>query len=71
VLEAPYDGLTTTDYLESVMAKHHYNHDSWFDPHPLLLTAIGRCLPPDGIATRRAWARPPQVSVIFNSIIRS
>jgi hypothetical protein len=70
-VEAPNDGLTTTDYLESVMAKHHYNHDSWFHPHPLLLTAIGRFPLPEGIAARRASARPPHVSVTFNSIICS
>jgi hypothetical protein len=53
------------------MAKHHYNHDSWFDPHPLLLTAAGRFLPPDGVAARPASARPPRASVILNSTIRS
>ena len=66
MLEAPNDGLTTTDCLESAMAKHHYSADSARDPHPLSLTAAGRCMPPDGIAARMASALPPRLAL--NSI---
>jgi hypothetical protein len=34
VFEAPNDGLTTTDYLESTMAEKHYNADSGPLPQP-------------------------------------
>jgi hypothetical protein len=41
------------------MAKHDYSADSAHDPHPLLLTAAGRFMPPDGAAARMASALPP------------
>ena len=54
------------------MAKHHYSADSARDPHPLLLTAAGCCMPPDGVAARMASAQPLyDTGVTHTSIIRS
>lgn len=54
------------------MAKIHYSADSAHDPHPLLLTAAGRFLPPDGIAARMASALPPhEAGITITSITRS
>jgi hypothetical protein len=49
VLEAPNDGLTTTDYLESTMAKKHYSADSV----PLPLSQ-----PPSGMGLLKALYVP-------------
>ena len=54
------------------MAKTHYSADSAHDPHPLLLTAAGRFLPPDGIAARMASGLPScRAGVAAISITRS
>jgi hypothetical protein len=53
------------------MAKKHYSADSACDPHPLLLTAAGRGMSPDGVAARMAYALPSRhASVTAITIIR-
>jgi hypothetical protein len=54
------------------MAKTHYSADSSRDPHPLLLTAAGRGMPPDGVAARMASAQPPhEAGLTITSITNS
>ena len=54
------------------MAKNHYNGDSPYNSHPLLLTAAGRFMPPDAVAARMASALPLQgTNVTVPSITRS
>lgn len=54
------------------MAKHHYNGDSPYNPYPLLLTAAGRFMAPDGVAARMASALPPhEAGITVNSITHS
>jgi hypothetical protein len=53
------------------MAKHHYNADSSRDP-PLLPTAAGHFLPPDGTAACMAFGLPScRAGVSSISITRS
>jgi len=54
------------------MAKHHYNGDSPYNPYPLLSTAAGRFMAPDGVAARMASALPPhRTNVTVTSVTRS